>query len=193
MSNKKIETLAPEQKALIPEYREKWRQIALSTHRLDQQKAIQAVKAAYISNAFREPDIIVVNSPYEGLLELSGTATRLVGSKLNQKVQHHNKWMLSICQELDSNLNAYLKKELYQPLNYLSQLFSPLNRKLETELLYTSKVEISRFYNNISSDSLADSYCYFDFCISELNCLHDATQWETSLALLTLGGRIFHA
>ncbi|NEQ23063.1 MAG: hypothetical protein F6K28_28700, partial [Microcoleus sp. SIO2G3] len=42
-----IETLTPEQEALIPVIREKWRQIALSTEPINRQKATQAIKAAY--------------------------------------------------------------------------------------------------------------------------------------------------
>ncbi|MFN6512933.1 MAG: hypothetical protein RMY29_000355 [Nostoc sp. CreGUA01] len=39
-----IEKLTPEQEALIPVYREKWRAIALSTERIDREKAAEAVK-----------------------------------------------------------------------------------------------------------------------------------------------------
>jgi hypothetical protein len=47
MSKTKIEKLTPEQEALIPVYREKWRRIVLSTDAIDRQKASNAVKAAY--------------------------------------------------------------------------------------------------------------------------------------------------
>lgn len=45
--NEIISKLTPEQKALIPVYREKWRQIALSTERIDREKAAEALKDAY--------------------------------------------------------------------------------------------------------------------------------------------------
>jgi hypothetical protein len=44
-----IEKLTPEQEALIPVYREKWRKIAFSIEPIDRQKAAEAVKAAYIT------------------------------------------------------------------------------------------------------------------------------------------------
>ncbi|WP_225912546.1 hypothetical protein [Nostoc flagelliforme] len=47
-----IEKLTPEQEALILVYREKWRAIALSTERIDREKAAKAVKAAYIAIDF---------------------------------------------------------------------------------------------------------------------------------------------
>jgi hypothetical protein len=39
MSQTKIESLTPEQEALIPAYREKWTAIALSTKAIDRQQA----------------------------------------------------------------------------------------------------------------------------------------------------------
>jgi hypothetical protein len=42
-----IDQLTPEQEALIPIYIDKWKKIALSTERLDRQKANDAVVAAY--------------------------------------------------------------------------------------------------------------------------------------------------
>ena len=44
--SQQITKLTPEQEALIPVYRE-WRAIALSTERIDREKAAEAVKAAY--------------------------------------------------------------------------------------------------------------------------------------------------
>jgi hypothetical protein len=41
----KIERLTPEQEALLPEYRDKWRKIALSTEPIDRQQATEAIKA----------------------------------------------------------------------------------------------------------------------------------------------------
>lgn len=42
-----IDKLTPEQEALIPVYRDKWRAIALSTERIDREKAAEAVEKAY--------------------------------------------------------------------------------------------------------------------------------------------------
>ena len=47
MSQEKIEKLTPEQEALIPVYRDKWRKIAYSTEPIDKQKAAEAVRNAY--------------------------------------------------------------------------------------------------------------------------------------------------
>jgi hypothetical protein len=49
MSQIKIDKLTPEQEALIPVYRQKWRAIALSTEPIDHQKAAEALKVVYAS------------------------------------------------------------------------------------------------------------------------------------------------
>ncbi|WP_199332888.1 hypothetical protein [Nostoc sp. FACHB-190] len=64
-----IEKLTPEQEALIPVYREKWRQIALSTERIDREKAADAVNAVYKILGCDEPQIVFFDSPYAALEE----------------------------------------------------------------------------------------------------------------------------
>ncbi len=64
MSEHPIITLTPEQEALIPIYHDKWRKIALSTERIDRQKAADAVKAAYKLIGDEEPKIIFFDSLY---------------------------------------------------------------------------------------------------------------------------------
>lgn len=70
MSHKRIEQLTPEQEILIPVYQEKWRKIALSTERIDREKAASAVKEAYAVCNLHEPEIIFCDSPYGALREI---------------------------------------------------------------------------------------------------------------------------
>jgi hypothetical protein len=63
MSPTKMKKLTPEQQALIPVYRDKWRKIALSTERIDRAKAESAIKAAYIANGKPEPEFEFYSSP----------------------------------------------------------------------------------------------------------------------------------
>jgi len=67
MSQEKIEKLTPEQEALIPVYREKWRKIALSTEPIDKEKAAEAVKAVYDLIDWQQPEFIFCCSPYNAL------------------------------------------------------------------------------------------------------------------------------
>lgn len=67
MSQKKITKLTPEQEALIPVSREKWRKITLSTERIDRDKAREAVKEAYDLINLQEPKIMFCCSFYSAL------------------------------------------------------------------------------------------------------------------------------
>ncbi|MBD0345728.1 MAG: hypothetical protein ICV55_07910 [Coleofasciculus sp. C3-bin4] len=53
-----VTKLTPEQEALIPVYREKWRAIALSTEPIERQEASATVKAAYAAIDKQEPEIL---------------------------------------------------------------------------------------------------------------------------------------
>jgi uncharacterized coiled-coil protein SlyX len=64
---KTITQLTPEQEALIPVYREKWRAIAFSTKPLDPTKASEAIKAAYSLVGQEKPAILFCSSPYAAL------------------------------------------------------------------------------------------------------------------------------
>ncbi len=64
MPKPQITSLTPEQKALIPVYREKWRKIALSMELIDQEKAKAAVEAAYLAiGYYQKPEIVFYESP----------------------------------------------------------------------------------------------------------------------------------
>ncbi|MBW4534873.1 MAG: hypothetical protein KME09_13140 [Pleurocapsa minor HA4230-MV1] len=58
----KILQLTPQQKALIPIYIEKWRNIALSTKQLDHQQAIKTIQAAYQFLGYCPPEILFFES-----------------------------------------------------------------------------------------------------------------------------------
>ncbi|MEH2274092.1 MAG: hypothetical protein V7K40_04575 [Nostoc sp.] len=62
-----IEKLTPEEEALIPVYRQKWQKIALSTERIDRDKAVEVLKATYTAIGKQQPEIIFCQSPYAGL------------------------------------------------------------------------------------------------------------------------------
>ncbi|MEG4858853.1 hypothetical protein QUB75_14225 [Microcoleus sp. K1-B6] len=62
-----IEQLTPQQQVLIPVYREKWRKIALSTEPIDSQKATQSVRFAYAALGYKQPQIVICDSPRAAL------------------------------------------------------------------------------------------------------------------------------
>ncbi|WP_333158850.1 hypothetical protein [Microcoleus sp. Pol12B4] len=58
MSQTKVKKLTPEQAALIPVYREKWRAISLSTGQINRWQAAETIKSAYSAIGKKAPEII---------------------------------------------------------------------------------------------------------------------------------------
>ncbi|WP_412982742.1 hypothetical protein [Nostoc sp. UIC 10607] len=78
-----IEKLTPEQEALIPVYRQKWRAIALSTERIDKEKVEEVVKAAYTAIGKQQPEIIFCNSLDAGLKIIKKQHNKLNWNNIN--------------------------------------------------------------------------------------------------------------
>lgn len=66
MAKTKLKSLTPEQEALIPVIREKWRAIVFSKGLINRSKAKKAVKVAYSAIGKKEPDFFF-DSPYAPL------------------------------------------------------------------------------------------------------------------------------
>lgn len=82
MLRTKIKKLTPEQEALLPVIREKWKGIALSTERIDRQKATVAVTAAYRILNLNEPEILFVDSPLAAVNFLESQPKSAIGKVL---------------------------------------------------------------------------------------------------------------
>ena len=65
-----INFFTPEQEALIAEYQQKWQKIALSTARIDRDKAETAVREIYQVIGEKTPQIVFCASPFEALERL---------------------------------------------------------------------------------------------------------------------------
>ncbi|GET38460.1 hypothetical protein MiSe_32180 [Microseira wollei NIES-4236] len=91
MSPNKIENLIPEQEALIPVYREKWRQIALSSKPIDREKAAEAIKSAYIAIGYKQPRILFFDSPSAAIETIvhNSDLKRERGNKLGSQLRRH--------------------------------------------------------------------------------------------------------
>jgi hypothetical protein len=59
-----INELTLDRADLIPVYREKWRQIALSTQPIDRHKAAESILNAYAIAGIQPPKIIFCDSPF---------------------------------------------------------------------------------------------------------------------------------
>jgi hypothetical protein len=114
MSLSKIEKLTPEQEALIPVYREKWRKIALSTERLDRAKAESVIKAAYIAIGKPEPEVQFYSSPCVVRKNLSCYWQHYLGNRLRMMAG------LPLREIPDNQLEKYeLGKRLFNQFNQI--------------------------------------------------------------------------
>ena len=120
MSKRGIVTqLTPDQKALIPLYRQKWRRIALSTEPNDCKLATETIKAIYTEINLPEPDVIFFDN-------LNFQAIDATDDSLNPG---------EILAQIDKKLN-----ELWQPLT--QQLAIPVLNRLESELILNRNDEL---------------------------------------------------
>ncbi|BAY13857.1 DUF6745 domain-containing protein [Calothrix sp. NIES-2098] len=191
-----LDKLTPKQEALIPVYREKWRKIALSTERIDREKAAEAVKATYVLIGLEEPDVVFYDSPNAALITtLSQLAQEIDwscdGGDLwgelgiyelppanichNLKDELYNQIGEEVSSQLHLELTTELKNIVVSPETY-SQLWSELYRQLESQLQL--EVEDAARMDCIQCELLACEASYYDFCISVLNCKHDEIVWK---------------
>lgn len=189
----KITQLTPEQEALIPVYKEKWKAIALSTERINRQKAAEALRDGYaemnhkkLSIAVEDLDIVFCDSPYAAWSQTRG--------------QERNNWWIVVCSKLSRQLETQLGRQIER------KLWRKLNRKLNKQLhqpngrlgwqLREQLAEQFREKNQpVNSLALVHWFfgeaCWFDFCITVLGCEHEPRKWETFQSLVENCGWIF--
>ncbi|BAY20425.1 hypothetical protein NIES2100_01660 [Calothrix sp. NIES-2100] len=133
-----IEKLTPQQEALIPVYRKKWRNIALSTERIDREKAASAVKAAYIAIGKNAPNIIFYESPYVALKSTIFDKLESLKQELNNKV------VSQLNNSSISNLKRLQRELLEKPLEQLGRqtsFFSDLSYSIYPQVFQDIKID----------------------------------------------------
>ncbi|MEH1893238.1 MAG: DUF6745 domain-containing protein [Nostoc sp.] len=177
-----IEKLTPEQEALIPVYREKWRAIALSTEKINRKKAVKSVNKAYALNDLAKPEIIFINSP-----------TAISSIRFNLWIEPRG--------ELDNYLSSQFRNQIEKSIwNQISaKLFDVINihLKILISLYYSLEYSIvqKRFkvdgYKNFEPKYWLAYSCLFDFCISVLNCAYPARHLQAMQDVAEYCGLIF--
>lgn len=79
-----ITEFTPEQEALIQVYKEKWDAIALSTQRIDRQKAQDAIKSAYATIGKNQVEVLFVESPYAAAIEIDKQGKIKLGKSITK-------------------------------------------------------------------------------------------------------------
>ena len=193
-----IDKLTPEQEALIPVYRKKWRAIALSTEPIDRDKATDAVKAIYAGIYQKEPKIVFFDSPHaahQNLLLLDSLPSSLYGLielEVNTAIQI----------TFRSQLNIQLWYEIRNLFTIESNSYFSwgIDHEIRGKLTYEEgeegeeeKREAYISLIKIRHEDLAHEASIMDYCISGLSisCKENQYKWESYQSLIKNSGWIY--
>jgi hypothetical protein len=185
-----LNKLTLEQENLIPVISEKWRNVALSTERIDHQKATIAIQEAYTIIGKSTPEIIFFDSPYAALnSKLNFQKKDYLHSQMKYKIENELESLLwrfldiPLVSEVDNLLCQLLESKLITEMDYLikDELDSQLNYQLRNEL------------NNCIQPELWGAFhgSWADFFISVLNCTPNQKNLQIFQSLIKLCGWIF--
>lgn len=211
MPKRIISELSPEQEAMLPSYRDKWRSLSILTEPIDREKVTAVIKAAYAVSGYCEPEILFYNSPMEAIKKVIEVENfkdylgRDIYSKFIKRVTDHLQHQIG--RQLEDKLFIRLRNQIPTPeFPYYSTESQPrvsyfpygVKSCLEQQLindLDRSKIEYTDFsYFTNSLDRPAEGAiwgCMFDFCISILKLQHDRQKWQVIQKLMQQCGFIF--
>lgn len=154
-----IREITTEQENLISVYREKWRNIALSTERIERETASEVIERAYALVGKKKPKIIFCDSPHDYALKVSEFLSNSEPPDFVQAMGRLNEVLGEYFQELGSQIK-----------NALEEGSNPSTEQFETPLPWSEeqlKQEFPQFqphselgenldleYNNDLMDSL---------------------------------------
>ncbi|MCP6762372.1 MAG: hypothetical protein NHB32_27305 [Fischerella sp. CENA71] len=209
--------LNPEQENLIKIYQHKWKNIALSTKRIDRQKAAEVVKEVYAFCGLAIPEIIFCESPYEAMSKTLPSSESLIISPLIQRLLQLRSRILKLFPEQarfhqnhlvierPANVNVHINTTLYYgfisymksleqqfqvDLGYLTELEIEVNL---SELYHQLQIELGEQYDsNFIPAANFCSYCsWLDFWKSALNYTGDQELLQLFQSLAKSCGWIF--
>ncbi|AFY54499.1 hypothetical protein Riv7116_1960 [Rivularia sp. PCC 7116] len=176
-----MKLLTPEQKALIPLYKQKWREIMLSIESIDKREVTQIIKQIYALIGCAEPKIIFFDSPYalakyitqreiyENYYYNNMTAIhnfcKLDGRSLGEQI---SVWSKRLEQIINVPFGLQIDFELHsKKQQILSLLHEEITKQLIKEICYCD------FYDDfdldkLGIDCLSRYYGWYDFCIYEI-------------------------
>ncbi|MFB2923885.1 MULTISPECIES: DUF6745 domain-containing protein [Aerosakkonema] len=188
----KIENLTPDQVVAIGASRDKWRAIALSTERIDRQKAALAIQAVYSAIGLGQPQIQFFDSPFAALQKPPSLLGRFLGSLLRGKIE--KQLDIPPGSQLGSLVENNLELEAIDPLK--RYLWTPLSKQLGIQLGNSLWKQLrnqltSQNDNCIQPELWAVYASAFDYCISVLNCEYSPGKWEALQSVAKECGWIF--
>ncbi|MDX2217106.1 MAG: hypothetical protein SFY66_27815 [Oculatellaceae cyanobacterium bins.114] len=206
-----VTKLSPVQEAMLPNYRDKWRSIAMLTEPINPQKVSAIIKAAYTASHYPEPEIWFYGNPFVAIKQIlatqdfekyAGNSIRLRFSKRVIDHLHHG-----IKQQLGEGLAISLRNQIQFPEfpHYPTESnpqasFFPYGIEQCTELQLMTDLDQSELeFANVSDFAMSLVRpagwsiwgCMFDFCISVLGLHHDREKWKVFQELMQYCGFIF--
>jgi len=214
-------TEIPHQQArLIPLYMKKWREICLSTQRIDYSMATEAIELAYLVLGKPLPEIRFFESPCAVLLNFFGPKflaqhgtyqqslskperynplKELLGSSLKNSLerQFEINLMKQLQAQIDPEIWEQLRLRLYIELGF--RLWSHIDDAMTNQLLSfrtTSLRPVVKAMHRMQPKSTYPAAWtvqsgLFDFCISVLHCRHDRELWNVHRLLVQECGWLF--
>ncbi|MEH2242444.1 hypothetical protein [Nostoc sp.] len=146
-----IEKLTFEQEALIPVYREKWQKMALSTERIDKDKAAEAVKVAYAAFGFEEPEIIFCDSPCAAFCKIFLEQTDYQIDQLRQKIER------STISRLNHS-SVSRKTSFVSRIPKWQQVFQPLPEPIVKQIDFFNELIESPIFQEIPDINIYSSF-----------------------------------
>lgn len=188
-----ITELTSEQEALMPVYREKWKSVIFSTEPIDRQKAVAAVKFAYVLINKEEPYIIFFDSPFAALKKLC-SEYKLRSTKL--LLQLTDELWTQVRSQLDFYLWDFILSELRGIDNDVDVRkavfdFEEVGNVLQDALWNTiEEYKVTWEDQSVITDDYylpflwAGDASIYDFCISVLNCKVNQAKWTAFQSLV---------
>ncbi|MBD2682241.1 MULTISPECIES: DUF6745 domain-containing protein [Nostoc] len=182
------DNLTPKQRTFISQCREKWQHIGLSTERINQQHATDAVRAIYTALELTEPEIIIVDSPNTAIayiwnlikVDSETILNDVIDSSFWSRIYRnlHSHLLVRVPVDLQKNLHLLFENNLATEYAKLLQEQLKIQWEDILEEDFGKGVDVasrsgSNLIKNIFSscrkpETLIAGCSYFDFCIHSL-------------------------
>lgn len=163
MSEPKIIKLTREQENLIPVYQDKWKQIMLSTERINRDAAIDAIKQAYTLMNLPEPEIFFYQSLYaigfenENLIDLHQICNEDFTCEVISSIESHLRNQILKQIKLESQENLFWE---FNVVEDVCSVFFQITSDADTQLLFELDEYRTKEFNSVANslDIVIDDY-----------------------------------